>query len=86
MENEYRGIFYDNINYSTKEVNLHFLIKVVGTNNGKVVERLVGLSGLLDEVGDYSLVNTLLTRAFKSKKDKIECRLRRGLKIIFFCR
>jgi hypothetical protein len=84
METEYQGIMYEKINFSTKKINRNFKIKVVGMNNGKSVERLVGVSGLIDEVGNYELVNSLLTRAFNSGTDKIVCKLRRGLKIIFF--
>lgn len=84
METEYQGIVYENIIFSTKEINRNFKIKVMGVNNGKSVERLVGVSGLIDEVGNYELVNSLLTRAFNSRTDKIVCKLRRGLKIIFF--
>jgi hypothetical protein len=84
METEYQGIIYENIIFSTKEINRNFKIKVMGVNNGKSVERLVGVSGLIDEVGNYELVNSLLTRAFNSGTDKIVCKLRRGLKIIFF--
>ena len=84
METGYQGNIYENIVFSTKEINRNFKIKVMGVNNGKPVERLVGVSGLIDEVGNYELVNSLLTRAFKSGTDKIVCKLRRGLKIIFF--
>lgn len=84
METEYQGSIYENIVFSTKEINRNFKIKVMGVNNGKSVERLVGVSGLIDEVGNYELVNSLLKRAFNSKTDKIVCKLRRGLRIIFF--
>lgn len=84
MDINYQEIYYDNLMFSTKEINRNFKIKVLGVNNGKPVERLVGVSGLVDEVGNHDIVNSLLTRAFKSKTDKIVCKLRRGLKIIFF--
>ena len=84
MNNSYQGIYYENINFSTKEVNRDFKIKVMGFNKGKQVERLVGVSGLIEEVGNDEIVNTLLKRAFNSRTDKIVCKLRRGLKIIFF--
>ena len=84
METDYQEIYYNNIKFTTKEINRNFKIKVMGMNNGQLVERLVGVSGLIDEVGNYDLVNSLLVRAFKSSTDKIECKLRRGLKIIFY--
>ena len=80
----YQGIYYENIRFSTKEINMNFKIKVMGFNNGKEIEKLVGVSGLINEIGDNDVVNSLLERAFNSKSDKIVCKLRRGLKIIFY--
>ena len=84
MKSNYQGVFYQNIEFSTKEINLNFKIKVMRFENEKLVERLVGVSGLIDEVGNNTLVNSLLVRAFKKGEDKTVCKLRRGLKIIFF--
>lgn len=78
-------MYYPDIEFSTKEINLNFKIKVMRSDNGKLVERLVGVSGLIDEVGDNKIVNSLITRAFNSQTDKTVCKLRRGLKVIFFC-
>ena len=80
----YNGIYYPDIQFSTKEINLNFKIKVMGENNGKQVERLVGVSGLIDEVGNKEIVNSFLKRAMDSGDDKIVCKLRRGMKVIFF--
>ena len=80
----YNGIYYQDIIYNTKEINMNFKIKVMGQNNGKQVERLVGVSGLIDEVGDKKKVNNLLKRAMDSQEDRIVCKLRRGMQIIFF--
>nr|DAM03145.1 MAG TPA: hypothetical protein [Caudoviricetes sp.] len=82
--NTYNGIYYEGVQFNTKEINMNFKIKVMGLNNGKPVERLVGVSGLIDEVGDKDLVNTFLQRAMNSEEDRIICKLRRGLRIIFF--
>lgn len=84
MYTDYQGIYYKDIKYSTKLINRNFKIKVMGINNGKQVERLVGVSGLIDEVGNNEIVNSLLERALSSKTDKIVCKLRRGIKIIFY--
>lgn len=78
-------MIYQGLKYSVTEINLNFKIKVMRFDNGKLQqERLVGVSGLIDEVGDKEIVNSLITRAFRSGKDKTVCKLRRGLKIIFF--
>lgn len=77
-------MYYQDIEFSTKEINLNFKIKVMRFDNGKLVERLVGVSGLIDEVGNNEIVNSLLTRAFNNPKDKTVCKLRRGMKVIFF--
>ena len=54
------------------------------TVNGKKVNVLVGVSGLIKIVGDIKLVNRLLKRAFNCYGDKEVCKLRRGVKITFY--
>lgn len=74
------------LNYSTSEINRNFKIKVFGYVNGKKVNTLVGVSGLLRMLdGATDLMNRLLDRAFNGKDDKCVCRLRRGLKVTFYC-
>lgn len=82
--NNYTGIYYQKLNYSTKEINANFKIKVSGVSDGVKVHKLVGVSGLIDLVGDCDLVNTLLKKAFKRGLDKVEHKLRRGLKVTFY--
>lgn len=77
-------MIYQGLKYSVTEINLNFKIKVMRYDNDKLIERIVGVSGLIDEVGDKKIVNSLIERAFKSKDVKIVCKLRRGLKVIFF--
>lgn len=78
-------MIYQGLKYSVTEINLNFKIKVMRFDNGKLQkERLVGVSGLIDEVQDKKIVNSLITRAFNSGKDKTVCKLRRGLQVIFF--
>lgn len=73
------------LNYSTSEINRNFKIKVFGHINGKKINTLVGVSGLLNLLdGAIDLVNRLLDRAFRSKGDKCVCKLRRGLQISFY--
>jgi len=72
------------LNYTTREINFNFKIKVSGIYNEKKVNTLVGVSGLLKMVNNDELVNRLLDRAFSSMEDKCVCKLRRGLKISFY--
>ena len=61
---------YNGLDYTTKEINRNFKIKVNGIVNGKKVNVLVGVSGLIKIVGDIKLVNRLLKRAFNCYDDK----------------
>ena len=73
------------LNYSTSEINANFKIKVFGRLNGKKINTLVGVSGLINLLdGAIDLVNRLLDRAFSSMGDVCHCKLRRGLKISFY--
>jgi hypothetical protein len=73
------------LNYSTREINRNFKIKVSGYVNGKKVNTLVGVSGLIRMLdGAIDLVNRLLDRAFNSLGDKCICKLRRGVKVSFY--
>lgn len=75
---------YNCLDYSTKEINQNFKIKVNGMVNGKKTNVLVGVSGLINIVGCIDLVNRLLKRAFNCLGDKEICKLRRGVKITFY--
>lgn len=73
------------LNYTTAEINRNFKIKVFGVVDGKKINTLVGVSGLLNLLdGAVDLMNRLLDRAFASKGDKCVCKLRRGLQISFY--
>ena len=60
------------LKYTSREVNRNFRIN-----------ELKGFTGFVGLVGS-ELANNLLDRAFRSKADKVECKLRRGLKITFY--
>lgn len=84
MVETYTGIRYDGLNYSTQEINLNFKIKVSGLNfEDQKVHKLVGVYGLIELIG-VELSNNLLDRAFSKGLDKVECKLRRGLRVIFY--
>lgn len=72
------------LKYTTREINHNYKIKVAGMFDGKKINTLVGVSGLLKMVDDIELTNRLLDRAFATMDDKVVCKLRRGLKISFY--
>lgn len=72
------------LKYTTREINGNYKIKVYGLFDGKKVNTLVGVSGLIKMVNDIELTNRLLDRAFATMDDKVVCKLRRGLKISFY--
>ena len=72
------------LKYTTREINHNYKIKVSGTYEGKKINTLVGVSGLVRLVGDIELTNRLLDRAFNDMTDCCVCKLRRGIKISFY--
>lgn len=74
----------EKLNYTTREINRNFKIKVSGQFEGQKIHTLVGVAGLLKVVGDVALTNRLLNRAFNTMNDVEVCRLRRGIKISFY--
>ena len=72
------------LKYTTKEINGNYKIKVSGLYEGKKINTIVGVSGLVRIVADLELTNRLLDRAFNSMDDKCVCKLRRGIKISFY--
>lgn len=74
------------LTYSTREINRNFLIKVAGVNGqGQKLNILVGVSGLVKLIG-IELADKFVIRSFKSQGDKCVCKLRRGLKVTFYCK
>lgn len=75
---------YNGLNYTTREINLNFRIKVDGIDeNGNKIRTLVGVAGLIKLIG-IELVNKFIKRAFNSGLDKTVCKLRRGIRISFY--
>jgi hypothetical protein len=72
------------LKYTTREINGNYKIKVSGLFEGKKVNTLVGVSGLIKMVNDVDLCNRLLDRAFSSLQDKCVCKLRRGIRVSFY--
>ena len=74
------------MNYSTKEINRNFRIKVSGVDqNGKRVHKLVGVAGAIALIG-IEMLNKLLKRALACMEDVCVCKLRRGIKFSFYCK
>lgn len=77
---------FSTLNYTTREINLNFRIKVSGLNEtGKRINKLVGVAGAIALIG-IEMLNKLLKRAFACKEDVCVCKLRRGLKFSFYCK
>jgi hypothetical protein len=75
---------YSGLNWTVREINSTFKIKVNGINFiGQKMNTLVGVSGLINLIG-VELCNILFERAFNCIGDKCVCKLRRGLKITFY--
>lgn len=96
MSNNNDGAFSSNIKFkimsvsifnglerTTREINMNFRIKVNGIVDGKKINTLVGVSGLIKLVG-IEMANKMIRRVFNGKGDKIECKLRRGIKVVFY--
>ena len=73
------------LNYTTQEINMNYRIKVFGVNeeNGKKLNTLVGVSGLLKLIG-AEMFNKMMERREKCMDDVCVCKLRRGLKVSFY--
>lgn len=72
--------------YSTAKINRDYRIKVAGIdNNGNKINTLVGVSGLFNLIG-VELANKFLGRAYRCMDDNCYCKLRRGLRVTFYCK
>ena len=72
------------MDYTSSVINKSFKIKVYGLdNNGRKINKLVGVSGLIALIG-IEFVNKFVKRAFNEGADATYCKLRRGLKVTFY--
>lgn len=70
--------------HSVTKINQDWKIKVFGRlENGKKINTLVGVSGLINLIGE-ELADKFLIRAYKSGLDACHCKLRRGIKVSFY--
>ena len=71
----------DNIRNEVKTFKIK--ISTSGKSTYGRLRKFVGVRGLLQFVG-LEMANDILAKAFESKEDKYERKLRRGLKITFY--
>lgn len=74
---------FNGLERTTKEINMNFRIKVNGIVDGKKVNKLVGVKGLIELIG-VEMANKMLCHTFNGTDDKTVCKLRRGIKISFY--
>lgn len=71
----------------TKTINANWRIKVYGTINGKFVNTLVGVRGLLRILdGNLERLLKFVARAFASMETKVACKIYRGPVITFYAK
>lgn len=64
---------YNGLLYTTKEINRNFRIKINGIVDGKKVNKLVGVKGLIELIG-VGMANKMLRRVFNGKtKPYVNC-------------
>lgn len=78
--------------YSTKIINMNFKIKVNGVIDGKKVNSLYGVSGVLKVLEQtktfsqcqFELFDSIVEKALNCPKDKYQYKLRRGVKVVLY--
>lgn len=72
---------------NTAVINRNFRIKVAGMVNGIKVNKLVGVSGLLDILGgSWEKLVKMVLRAFNSMADKCRCKIYGGAAVTFYAK
>lgn len=70
--------------HSTTFINQNFRIKVYGRDNeGRKLNKLVGVSGIVALVG-VEFLNKFIDRALKAGQDCTTCKLRRGIQVSLY--
>lgn len=73
--------------YSTKEINRNFRIKVSGIVNGVKMHTLVGVRGLLKVLNNnLERLYKFVQRAFDSMADKCACKIYGGAVVTFYAK
>jgi len=68
---------------STTQINRNFRIKINGIVDGVKLNTLVGVSGLINLVGE-EIAEKAVCKAFDHCGDSFTWKLRRGIKITFY--
>lgn len=75
---------YAGMNYSTKQINSNFKMKVSGVDaNGNKLHKAVDVKGLVELIG-AEFASKMVKRAFANMDDKCVCKLRRGIVVTFY--
>lgn len=69
--------------HSTTTINRNFKIKAFGYDNGKKINTLVGVSGLINLIGE-KFADQFTRKAMVSKEQKTTFKLRRGIQVTFY--
>lgn len=87
MNKTYLTQSYGKIKLTTATINRNFRIKVSGLANGRRVNKLVGVKGLLEILGgSWNKLVKMVLRAFNSLADKCACKIYGGAKVTFYAK
>lgn len=85
MNKNYNTKMFGLVNLNTTTINKNFRIKVAGMVNGVKVNKLVGVSGLLEILGrSWNKLVKMVLRAFNSMEDKCRCKIYGGAAVTFY--
>lgn len=85
MNKTYFTKMFGKIQLNTTVINRNFRIKVAGIVNGVKVNKLVGVSGLLNILdGSWEKLVKMVLRAFNSAADKCRCKIYGGAAVTFY--
>lgn len=71
--------------YTSKQINRDFRLKVFGFLEGKKINMLVGVSGLLKLIGE-ELMEKQLNRAYKSGRDVTVLQIEKRIPSFILCK
>jgi hypothetical protein len=72
---------------NSASINRNFRIKIYGYVNGALVNKLVGVKGLLELLGNNTeRLAKMVLRAFNSLTDKCVCKIYGGAQVTFYAK
>ena len=87
MNKNYLTKSYGEITLNTTTINRNFRIKVNGYVNGQKINKLVGVSGLLEILGGcWDKLVKFVLRAFNNLTDKCACKIYGGATVTFYAK